>query len=151
MFIIIVVIAGKQLVNILPSPSYENLYDENVYLSTTLLQPGYPSDWTPGNVLIPGIASNNRMDETKLANFDTFTYDETKSFFHIASEYLFYFKNDTGIVPLVGECNFGFAVPTNMTTCEPDITSLGYANLVKTSRIVIYKSDVIEMVLYSWN
>ena len=81
MFMIILVIAGKQLINIIPSNSYSQLYDENVYLSNTLLQPGYPSDWNAGNVLIPGLAENNSLDVGKLTNLNAFTFDEQKSFF----------------------------------------------------------------------
>ena len=151
MFIFIAIIAGKQLLNILPSDSYAELYGENTYLSNKLLQPGYPLDWTPGNVLIPGFASSNRLDKTKLDNLNTFSYDEIKSFYHISSEFIFYFREDAGIINISNKCNYGFAISTNLSTCEPNFQSLGYSDLVKSSRLIIYNSSIIEMVLFSWN
>lgn len=149
MFIIVVVIAGFQLINILPSTSYATLYEENIYLSNTILQPGYPLDWTPSNVLVPGIADNGRLDTTKLLDFRNFTYDQTKSFLHISNDYLFYFQDKNGVINMSG-CIFGFSIPTG-PDCAPQMTVLGYNNLVKTNRLIIYNSTIIEMVLYSWN
>ncbi len=151
MFIIIIVIAGKQLVNIIPSTDYNELYDENIYFSSTLIQPGYPYDWTPGNVLIPGIATSNRLDADKLDDFTSFTYDEIKSFFHIVYDYNFYFTQNDSVISINGNCSYGYPVSLNITTCEPSFTALGYTNLVKSSRLLIYNSSIIEMVLYSWN
>lgn len=151
MFVIIVVIAGKQLINILPSTSYTQLYDENVYFSNTLLQPGYPSDWTPADVLVPGIANNNRLDETKLAYFDAFTYDQAKSYFHVINNFIFQFRYNGSILLINGECNHGYAMPVNASTCEPEFETIGYTNLVRSSRLVIYNSTIIEMELFSWN
>lgn len=151
MFVIIMVIAGKQLINILPSNEYSQLYDENVYFSNTLLQPGHPYDWNTSNVLIPGIAENNRLDASKLSDFSTFTYDQSKSFFHITNEYVFYFKTDTAILPINGVCSHGYSLTVDLVTCEPDFSLLGYSNLVTSSRLVIYNSSILEMVLVSWN
>ena len=151
MFIIIVVIAGKQLINIIPSNDYNQLYDENIYFSSALLQPGYPDDWSPSNVLVPGIATSNRLDADKLDSLNSFTYDEIKSYFHLINEFVFFFEVNNTKLPIDGECNFGYPIPTNSTTCEPDFEILGYNNLVKSSRLLIYNASIIEMELYSWN
>lgn len=151
MFIVIVVIAGKQLINIVPSNTYNQLYDENIYFSSSLIQPGYPLNWNTANVLIPGIATSNRLDTSKLNSFNFFSYDETKSFFHISNDYLFYFQRNNSILTINGECIYGHPVVVNLTTCEPDFSLLGYNNLVKSSRLLIYNSTIIEMELYSWN
>ena len=83
MFIIIVVIAGQQLINIIPSNDYPQLYDENIYFSSALLQPGYPDDWTPSNVLVPGIATSNRLDADKLDQLELWR-DMTQIFYQMA-------------------------------------------------------------------
>ena len=74
-----------------------------------------------------------------------------KVFFHVSSDYIFYFLKNNSIQTIAGTCMFGFAIATNATTCEPIFDSLGYANLVKTSRLLIYNSTIVEMVLISWN
>lgn len=151
MFVIIAIIAGKQLVNIIPSDSYNQLYEENIYFSTTLLQSGYPEDWDTSNVLIPGLTTDNRLDTSKLANYDSLTYDEGKSYFHIINNFIFHFKFNDSIIYIDGECSFGFPLPTNTTTCEPQFDTIAYTNLVKSTRLLIYNGTIIEMELFSWN
>ena len=44
----------------------QDLLDQARTMSDELLTPGYPLDWTIGNVVRVGIASGQRIDESKL-------------------------------------------------------------------------------------
>lgn len=149
LFIIILFVALKLLINLMPNNQYENIHREGSVLSTNLLKSGHPSDWNETNVILPGIANNNRINFTKLEKFDNISYGTTKNLFHLSNEYIFVFKNATSIIN-ISKCARGYNIVVD-EFCEPDFSSIKYSNLVKFERIVVLNSSLATMVVYLWN
>lgn len=148
-FIFLVVIASKLFINIVPDFSYKTTYRNNVYLADTLLGQAYPSNWNNSNVILPGIANNNvRINTTLLSRFDNLSYDRTKTLFHLENEYLFFFKNASGIINM-SRCVHGYPIIVN-STCYPQLDENTYEHLTTIKRLVILEGKVVEMDVFVW-
>jgi len=149
-FIFLLLLAIKIILSILPSTAYEDVYRNNLYVSEQLVQDGYPLDSTPASVVMPGLTNNYLLNETKLALFNSISYERTKTLFRISNDYIFFFKTNDGILNL-SSCLYGYPLSYNTTTCEPDLSSIHYANLVTTQRFIGYNASLVQLVVYSWN
>lgn len=148
-FIFLVIVASKLFVDIVPDFSYETTYRNNVYLADTLLDQGYPSNWDDSNVIVPGIANNDvRINKTLLSRFENLSYDRTKTLFHLENEYLFFFKNGSGIIN-ISKCVYGYPVVVN-ASCNPQLDENTYDHLTYVKRLVILEGEVAEMHVYVW-
>lgn len=148
-FIFMLVISTKLIVDIVPDTDFEIVYNNNIYASESLISKGFPLDWNTTNVIIPGITNHYRLNETKLTLYDQISYDKSKELLHSNTEYFFIFKNQTDVVN-VSKCIHGYNISYN-ENCEPNLTTIQYSNLVKTERLLIYNSKVIQLVIYNWN
>ncbi len=122
-------------------------------LSSSLLDEGFPANWTVGNVVSPGVTNGrNRIVISKLSDFSALDYASTRTQFGIRNHYLFYFEGRDGI-PLEMELSGGpqtyFGKPgvTAMTleTDEP------VKDIVAITRYVVADSDVVRMQVLLWN
>ena len=113
-------------------------YEGNL-IAGALLSNGFPSNWDEGNVIIPGILTNNRINQTKLEEFYDLSinnYGKTKSLFNIKYEY--------------------YIIPSeNFTINQNQISAIGQApqnqkNLIKITRITIYKEKPITLNIHIW-
>ncbi len=127
------------------SNTSENILEEMFYqgnlVSSLILSEGSPENWTDENMEIPGILSNNKINQTKLNLFYNITNNN--------SEY----KNIKRI--LVSSYDFYFNF-TNMETHGNPISGIGKIpdnpeNLVKVERITIYKNKPTKFSIYMWN
>jgi hypothetical protein len=149
LFMLVVLITVKVAFTMYPSQKHIEVYRDAVHLSDALLSQGYPSNWTTSNVLIPGIAENNRINNTKLLAMTNLNYSTAKTLLHITSDYLFFIKNSTAIIN-TGQCVYGYNIGTD-ADCNPILTGLNYDDLVKIERLVIYNSTVVIMTVYTWD
>jgi len=149
LFILVLIITVKMVISIQPSQDQIIVYRDAVHLSDAILSKGYPANWTTTDVLLPGIADNNRINNTKLLQFQNMEYGQTKILMHTISDYLFFIKNGTGIIN-TGKCVYGYNITTNIN-CEPQLNTIKYENLAKIERMVIYNSTVVVMTIYAWN
>lgn len=149
LFLVIIFFGVKLAINLVPNESYDNLYRESSQLSATLITQGYPLNWNTTTVIIPGIADNSRINETKLREFDKLTYGKSKILLHTSNEYIFYFKNKTSIINTT-KCIRGYNIQTD-NLCKPNLTSIQVSNLVKFERLVILNSSLVSMIVYAWN
>ncbi|MGV8168780.1 MAG: hypothetical protein ACP5N3_01875 [Candidatus Nanoarchaeia archaeon] len=145
MFIVILFLALAVIRNNLANTSnYESALRDSDHISAMLVGEGFPNDWNSSNVIIPGIAENNRINFTKLNSFDELTYEKQKLLFQNTGDFLFYFYNGTVIneskcfwgYPLAG-CNL--AIPSNAE------------NVAKTERVVILNSTITKLIIITWN
>ena len=154
LFIIMLFIAIKILVSIYPSEDYSLAYRDAVYISDNLMKEGYPINWTAADVIILGVAKNNRIDIDKLSRFSDIDYYRTKTLFHMTSDYVFFIHNSTAIInntqTNTTQCIYGFNISVN-ADCTPKLETLQYSNLVKIDRVVIYDSAVVQLTVYTWN
>lgn len=108
-------------------------------ITNNLVSQGYPSDWTPSNVSTVGLTDGDmRIDEDKLADFNSWGYEERRSFMHTTKDYYFFIEylNGTRFSELCSDPYSG---------CVDWNESL---NLVQNTRLAIYGDDVVRLVLY---
>lgn len=148
-FIIVLVFSIKIIFSIVPSQDFQFLYNDGIHISTSLVESGSPNDWNVSTVIVPGIADNNRINFTKLSSFDNLSYQQTKTLFHTPNDYLFFFKNSTGLLNFT-KCIRGYNATVD-NSCNPLLTLIEYSSLVKFERIVILNSSLATMVVYVWN
>ena len=149
LFTLVILITIKVAFTMAPSQDSIIVYRDAVHLSDALLSQGYPLNWTDEDVLLPGIAENNRIDNTKLEEISELNYSNVKTLLHVTSDYIFFIRNDTNTIN-TGQCVYGYDVPVN-ANCTPILSGLHYDNLAKVDRIVIYNSTVVIMTVYTWN
>jgi hypothetical protein len=114
------------------------LISEAKTISNYLVTEGYPANWTSANVSTVGITDgNHRINEGKLQDFNSWGYEERRSYLHTTKDYYFYFEylNGTRFNELC-EDPFSGCVEWNSSYY-----------LVQNTRLLIYDSDVVRMVL----
>ena len=117
-------------------------------ISGSLMSQGYPYNWIEDNVVRIGISNDNRINETKLEQFSRIPYNNSRKLFGTAYNYYVYFRDrNNNIIPF-NESLEGIGKPgvnsTNIQTVENP------KKLVKVTRLVIKKSDIVKMVIYLW-
>jgi hypothetical protein len=149
LFFIVIMLSVKIIWDVYPSEKKVNVYRDAVYLSDTLLSQGYPQNWTNSNVILPGIAGNNRIDETKLSLFDTLDYYRAKTLLHTTSDFIFFIRNSTDIMNISG-CIHGYNLTAD-ANCNPILSAISYEDLAKIDRMIIYNSTVMILTVYVWD
>jgi hypothetical protein len=149
LFIIIVLICAKLMLNTYSSNTHLVLYRDAVHLSDNLLSYGYPTNWTSSLVILPGIAGNNRINTTQLEEFDKLEYSHTKNLMHVTSDYIFFIRNSTSIVN-INQCTHGHNISVD-ANCNPIMSSIAYNDLVRVDRLVLYDSKVVTLTIYAWD
>jgi len=124
----------------------ESLSYDGKIIMNTIFSEGYPLDWNPGNVVNIGILSDNKIDETKLENFDAMTgtdddYDRTKILFNTRYDYYFFLDDQMVINSFPVD---GIGKP-GVNRYDTD-----YENLIKITRFTVYKGKPITAYLYIW-
>lgn len=92
------------------------------------------------------IAENNRINITKLQEFDSLSYEQKKLMVQNTGEFVFYFYNGTVINESV--CFRGYIFPSE--NCTLDIPPSA-ENIAKTERIVILNSKIVKLIVLAWN
>jgi len=151
LFMLMILISVKIIFNIYPSADSLIVYRDAVHLSDNLLTEGYPSNWTGdlSNVVLPGIAEHNRINNTKLSKFKDIDYYRAKTLMHITSDYIFFIRNSTNIIN-TGQCIYGYNLSTG-ANCSPILTAAQYDDLARIDRVIIYNSTVMLMTIYTWS
>jgi len=108
-----------------------------------ILSEGYPKDWNKDNVIRIGILDNGKINETKLERFYNLTqenYFRTKIIFNTEYDYYFFFKNLT----------IGSSAVEGIGKPNTNLSNINAENLVKISRVTIYKNEPKQVYLYVW-
>ncbi len=116
-----------------------SLMAEAKTITNYLITEGYPEDWTAANVSTVGLTDGNyRIVDTKLSNFNSWGYEERRGYIHTTKDYYFYLEylNGTRFNELC-EDQFAGCVAWNSSVY-----------LVQASRILIYDSKIVRLVLY---
>jgi hypothetical protein len=115
--------------------------------SSSLLSAGFPRDWNVSFVSFPGLTTDDRLDLSKLAEFDSLGYERSKSLLRITGEYLFYFENASGIMEVGGECVRGFV---DFKSCSRPDFSLYHSDRAWAERIVVLDSQIVSLIMVVW-
>ena len=108
-----------------------------------MLSEGFPSDWNANNVVRIGILDEEKVNETKLDRFYSLSisdYPRTKNLFNTKYEYYFNFS-EIMTIPSINDDVQGIGL-------EPVSTNV--INLVKITRVRIYKNKPVSVNLYIW-
>lgn len=102
----------------------EGLMSDAKTISSALTSSGYPSNWNSNNVVRAGFTDgNNKMDNTKFAEFAEIKYNRSKKILGIVSDYFLFFANESGEVQNVeGFCGVG----SNAVNASYDIKAAYY-------------------------
>ena len=118
-------------------------YDGNL-IASTLLQEGTPSDWhlslTPGEVIIPGLITDGKINSNKLSNFSNLIQ---------TSPSLIQAKLNTQYNFCITIANLNEICTCYDTNCFPPQSAPN--NLVKIERYVAYENIPSSMELIIWN
>lgn len=122
------------------SDTIKSLSYEGQIVSDNILSDGSPENWNNSNVIRIGIMSDNKINETKLAQFYSLSktnYALTKSLFNTNNEYYF-FLSDPMVI-------------NGSTTIGIGKQNVNESNLIKITRYTIYKDKPVTANLYIWN
>lgn len=142
MFLIAITIY-YQFVNNLSSDSEDEINEmvlDSKTISNSLISGGYPFDWNTSNVKRIGLTEGNyRVSKEKLDNFANISYSTARgTIFDTRFNFYFQLKDkEGGIIPING--GEGVGIAANNT-----------GRLVQISRVAIYNSSIVKMVLYLW-
>ncbi|MBW2964808.1 hypothetical protein KY363_05080 [Candidatus Woesearchaeota archaeon] len=105
-------------------------------VSNTLVTAGYPAGWSAANVTNVGLTDNNfRINMTKLSYFNSWGYEERRSYLHTTKDYYFYFQYLNG---------------TRFNELCSDFSCVEWDesyHLAQSTRLMIYNHTVVRMVL----
>ena len=118
----------------------ESLFYDGNLIANSILSEGSPLDWNSGNVIVFGILTGEKINETKLERLYSLSinnYSFTKSKFNTQYNYYFFLSE-------------------NMTIQSQNIDGIGnkpvtYDNLIKINRFTIYRNKPITMSIYIWD
>ena len=145
-FILSIVFLYTYIINT-PQQDTGELTAESEIISTSLLSEGYPTNWTPSNVIKIGLISNRRLNETKLDYFSQLSYEESKSKLNVMDDYFIYFLDNNTQVYTIGSIN-GIGKPGINSTNLKEIENP--SKIIRTDRIIVYNNNILRMVLYTW-
>jgi len=122
----------------------EDLFHDGESLTNILLSEGFPNSWNSTNVVRIGIFSNDKINDTKLERFYDLSqteYEKTKALFNTRYDYYFFLDENMIInsVPVEGIGKPGVTK-----------TTISSRNLIKITRVTIYKNKPISAYLYIW-
>ncbi|MEK6854888.1 MAG: hypothetical protein AABX73_01570 [Nanoarchaeota archaeon] len=115
------------------------LSHEGEIVSNTLLSEGYPSNWDESSVVKIGLLTDKKINETKLESFYNLAqidYGKTKTLFGIRHNY---YVNLSESVVIGGSRIEGIGL------LDPNSD-----NLVRITRVSIYKDVPITLTIYLW-
>ena len=120
-------------------------YDGKI-LANNLMSTGYPQDWNSSSVIVFGLTTNNKINETKLTNLYDMIYVEnnytkTKRMSNTKYDYYFFFEEN---MTINGNPVEGIGLPG---ITKDNITS---RNLVKITRFTIYQNKTLPLYIYIW-
>lgn len=134
-------------------------------ISSSLIEEGYPANWSASNVNRIGLTDGNyRLSQSKINSFASLDYSRSKFLLGTSSDYFVFFEDKYGNAPRLNEtCGIGSPYVSieiaNITgqwavgnaKCLINISNIAAKNIAKAERIVLYNSSLLKMVVYSWN
>ena len=121
------------------------LYDGEA-IANNLMSTGYPDNWNSADVIVLGLTTDNKINETKLTKlydiiYTDNDYSKTKGLFNTMYDYYFFFDNNMTINSNSIEGIGKPGVSKNSVTSK---------NLVKITRFTIYQNKTLPLYIYIW-
>lgn len=124
--------------------NFQELSYQGENIAKVILSEGYPLDWNSQNVIEIGILSNNKINDTKLERFYDLSqsdYNKTKEIFNTRYDYYFFFDNNM---------TFNSSEVRGIGKPGTDPANINAINLIKKTKVVIYKDKPATAYLYIW-
>lgn len=109
-------------------------------IADNLVSAGYPSDWNSSNVAKIGLLTDDKIDESKLSQFQILAlsdYQRTKSLLDSANDYYITFSENITIngtaIEFIGNKNDNSK------------------NLIRTTRMIVYKEKPVAIYINVWS
>lgn len=114
-------------------------YDGDI-IASALLSEGFPENWNSGDVITPGILTDDKINDTKLESFNSLAmtnYAKTKALFNTNYDYYIYLSDE------------------NFTISGSEVEGIGNLpsgqdDLIKISRVVIYENRALTLNIEVW-
>ena len=161
LFILAAIISVKIIVNSFAmNTDFIQLKDDATKISEMLLSEGYPVDWNNETVIRPGLLTGKRLDPDKVAKAINLSYSALKPKLQTRYDFIVIFEEPGGdMIEFGNNCTIGSPdVPVNQSGTPPAVDchnllfdTVKHDNLVKLSRLIIYDSRIIRMVVYTWS
>lgn len=159
-----VILSIKMVSNIYYSPDFDDLMKESELLSDNLMSEGYPENWTASDVIKIGLLDEDRLSSEKLALLYDSGYYSAKNALDIKKDFFIYFKKNTTALNMffiinasnATEDSCGYGHPDvvqsfNGSGCMISFDDAEHKNLVKISRLTVFNSSLITMVVNVWD
>jgi hypothetical protein len=142
--VFVVGVLGFYFFSINSQQEQSNKLQELNYAATSIadniLSEGLPSNWNQTKVIRIGITNNNKINQTKLDmfyNLSVTNYALTKSIFNTNKEYYVVFKTTVYI--------------NNQSITSIGKTPQNQKNLIKQTRLSVYRNKPITLEVYAWD
>ncbi|MFC1741325.1 hypothetical protein ACFL3V_02210 [Nanoarchaeota archaeon] len=114
------------------------LISESKSIANYLTTQGYPPDWTASNVTTVGLTDGSpRIDLQKLSEFNSWGYEERRSYIRTTKDYYFYLEYPNG-------------TRFNELCEDPGAGCIAWNSsyhLAQNTRLLIYNSSVVKLIL----
>jgi hypothetical protein len=117
----------------------DSLQYEGESISSSLLSDGYPEDWNSTNVVVIGLTTNDKINNTKLDRFYSLVqedYNKTRTLF--STKYNYYINFSEPIIISGQQKSYIGLLPENEK------------NVIKVSRITIFKDKPATLDVVIW-
>jgi hypothetical protein len=121
---------------------FSNMNFEGKIVGDSLLSDGFPENWEADDVIMIGIMTDGKLNETKLLRFYDMTltdqdYEKTRRLFNILNNYYIYFEE-------------------TINADGTDIDGIGRQevdpkNLVRISRVIVHEGKIKNLNIHIWN
>jgi len=125
--------------------NFEIMLYEGENIVQSILSEGSPVNWNETTVTSIGILNDGKINETKLELFYNFTqsnYSTSKTIFDSSYDYYFFLDNNFTINSVEVD---GVGNPS------VDRNSISATNLIKITKLTIYKDKPVTAYLYVWD
>ncbi|MBI4144804.1 hypothetical protein HY493_01200 [Candidatus Woesearchaeota archaeon] len=132
-----------------------SLLGNAVSISSELLTPGTPQNWTAATVERIGVTNSYRLDLAKLSEFKSVDYQTARSLFRTTKEFFMFIERQGCLVDIDGAYGIGHPAVTVpgggcVTRSAIDLSDADVENLVVLTRLVIYDGTPARLNLYVW-
>jgi hypothetical protein len=129
-----------------------DIQNEILIISETLMSAGSPENWTSAQLNDAGITNGNYLlNESKLSNLSNINYQSQKQLLKTKYDYLVFFENRTSDLMTINGIQYIGKWQVNNVLDRDNIKELEKPKtVVSLRRLLVYKSDIISMVIYSW-
>lgn len=125
-----------------------NLLKEAEIASNALKGPGFPANWDGETVVRPGLTNDQvEINGTKVISAANLSYSTMKTLLGITYDFHAFFTDiNDGLVYINGTCGLGYP---GIAQCG-NLSQVKYSNLVKLERLMVYQTNPVKMVVYTW-